>query len=239
MTPAHANKGPLRYNYYVSSPVIQGRKAEAGSIARVSAPEVEGLVLEVLRERGAAYAGTAGLTNRLSDTESPEDDEDAGARFIERFIERITVGKKVIKITLVSDDESPSVEVSVAMPPRHRKRRYLVESDQNTQTVVEVIRPEARARLLYAVVRARTWVEKLLDGRFKTVADIASDEGCSVRSVRMTLPLAFVSPDIIRAAIEGTLPHGTGVTGLSEASMVWQQRPWVPGNRSKVTAQSV
>ena len=43
MTPTHANKGGARYRYYTSSVLAQGRRGEAGSIARVPAPEIEAL----------------------------------------------------------------------------------------------------------------------------------------------------------------------------------------------------
>jgi site-specific DNA recombinase len=43
MGPTHANKLGVRYRYYVSQAILQNRKVEAGSIARVPAPEVETL----------------------------------------------------------------------------------------------------------------------------------------------------------------------------------------------------
>src|SRR5208282_1731417 len=49
MSPSHANKKGVRYRYYVSHPVLQNRKAEAGSIKRVSAPDVEQLVCQAVR----------------------------------------------------------------------------------------------------------------------------------------------------------------------------------------------
>lgn len=55
MTPAHANKGGVRYRYYVSRAIAEGRKAEAGDPARVPAPEIEAAVIDALRrevERG-------------------------------------------------------------------------------------------------------------------------------------------------------------------------------------------
>ena len=52
MTPSTAKKGSIRYRYYVSSMLAQGRKSEAGTIARVSAPEIEAVVVDALR---AAY----------------------------------------------------------------------------------------------------------------------------------------------------------------------------------------
>ena len=41
MTPSTAKKGSVRYRYYVSSVLAQGRRSEAGAIARVSASETE------------------------------------------------------------------------------------------------------------------------------------------------------------------------------------------------------
>ena len=54
MTPTHANKKGVRYRYYVSHALLQGQKADAGSVARVSAPDVEKLVIDALRVNGAA-----------------------------------------------------------------------------------------------------------------------------------------------------------------------------------------
>src|SRR6476661_5266415 len=54
MSPTHANKLGVRYRYYVSQAILQNRKVEAGSIARVPAPEVETLVCEGIRRHLAA-----------------------------------------------------------------------------------------------------------------------------------------------------------------------------------------
>jgi site-specific DNA recombinase len=41
MSPTYSNKLGVRYRYYVSHAILQNRKVEAGSIARVPAPEIE------------------------------------------------------------------------------------------------------------------------------------------------------------------------------------------------------
>src|SRR5215204_3199730 len=61
MTPSTAKKGSLRYRYYVSSMLAQGRRSEAGTIARVSAPEIEAVVVDALR---AAYPDDAAFEAR-------------------------------------------------------------------------------------------------------------------------------------------------------------------------------
>lgn len=54
---------------------------------------------------------------------------------------------------------------------------------------------------------------------------IASREGCSRRHVNMTISLAFLAPDLIRAAVEGRLPRGVGVARLIDPPIEWT-RQW-------------
>jgi hypothetical protein len=57
-----------------------------------------------------------------------------------------------------------------------------------------------------------------------TIKAIAQREGCSVRKVNMTLSLAFLAPDLVKAAIEGRLPYGMGVTRLCELPPEWSRQ---------------
>jgi DNA invertase Pin-like site-specific DNA recombinase len=50
MSPSFSSKNGVRYRFYVST-ALRGRKAKAGSITRISAPEIEGLVEAALSER--------------------------------------------------------------------------------------------------------------------------------------------------------------------------------------------
>ena len=47
MSPSHARKGGIKYRYYLSSALLQGMASGAGSIPRVPAADIEGLVLSV------------------------------------------------------------------------------------------------------------------------------------------------------------------------------------------------
>jgi site-specific DNA recombinase len=44
MSPSHSRKKGLRYRYYISLPLLDGRAEEVGSISRVPAAEIEYLV---------------------------------------------------------------------------------------------------------------------------------------------------------------------------------------------------
>ena len=40
----------------------------------------------------------------------------------------------------------------------------------------------------------------------------------------MMINLAFLSPEIVKAAVEGKLPRGSGISRLSEAPMNWKDQ---------------
>ncbi|HET9541076.1 MAG TPA: recombinase family protein, partial [Candidatus Limnocylindria bacterium] len=55
MSPTHAHKQGVRYRYYVTCALAQGRPEAAGSVARVAAAEVEQPVLQALREHRSDF----------------------------------------------------------------------------------------------------------------------------------------------------------------------------------------
>src|SRR5437868_6705919 len=50
MSPSHARKNGIKYRYYLSSVLLDGRPTNAGSISRVPAVEIEALVVKAVRE---------------------------------------------------------------------------------------------------------------------------------------------------------------------------------------------
>jgi hypothetical protein len=86
MSPTHANKKGVRYRYYVSQALLQNRKAEAGSIARVPAPEVESVACDGVRRQLAA-AGRTGPASSFTDRE-----------LIERHVARVIVTPQALKV---------------------------------------------------------------------------------------------------------------------------------------------
>ena len=79
----------------------------------------------------------------------------------------------------------------------------------------------ARAILIEALRDAHRWSDELLSDPRLTLESIASREDKSERSIRMTLSLAFLAPDIVKAAVEGRLPRGFGLKRLVDLPMAW------------------
>jgi hypothetical protein len=62
------------------------------------------------------------------------------------------------------------------------------------------MRANARAILIEALRDAHRWLDELLSDPGLTLESLASREGKSERSIRMTLSLAFLAPEIVKAA---------------------------------------
>jgi site-specific DNA recombinase len=77
--------------------------------------------------------------------------------------------------------------------------------------------PERRDALLAAIAKARGWIEGIRLGRFASFAEIAEREAQGERHIRLLAPVAFLSPRIIAAIIDGTAPADLTVTGLAKA----------------------
>ena len=88
MSPTHANKKGARYRYYVSQALRQNRKAEAGRIARVPAPETEKLVCDGVRRHLTAMGKEPSTI--LTDRE-----------LIERHVARVVVKPQTLDIGLI------------------------------------------------------------------------------------------------------------------------------------------
>ena len=65
------------------------------------------------------------------------------------------------------------------------------------------------------------WLDELLSDPRQTLESLASREGKSGRSIRMTLSLAFLAPEIVKTAVEGRLPRGFGLKRLVDLAMAW------------------
>jgi site-specific DNA recombinase len=221
MTPTHAQKAGRRYRYYVSCALNQGRPEEVGSVPRIAAVAIEPLVISALREHHRDQDG---------------DDERA---LIERSLEGVTVGARAIEIRLAQPDAEPSEEAagSDAAPPTHaavisvpwtptplrRARDIILPAPQNAADR-RPIRAETRATLLRAIASGRRWLEELASGTVAGPAAIATREGCSPRRVTMLISLAFLAPDLVKAAVDGRLPRGVGLARLVDPPLAWAEQ---------------
>jgi hypothetical protein len=79
------------------------------------------------------------------------------------------------------------------------------------------MQPSRREALLIAIAKARKWVDDLAHGRTASFAAIARREGKVERHVQLLAPLAFLSPRIVSALLDGTAPADLTLTALARA----------------------
>jgi site-specific DNA recombinase len=223
MVPTHATKSGIRYRYYVSLPHLHGesKTASVGSVSRISATEIEDVIVKSLHE------------HLIAQKEQPSS---SGTRVVDRkllqdSIARIDVHEDHLAILLKSADgeetsdstDDQLLSIPWQKPPSRRSRQILLPHGV-PRNEVRPTRIQRRARLVSAIARGRRWLDEIVSGLVTDVQQIAGRQKCSVRQVNMTISLAFLAPDLVRAAVEGRLPRGIGVERLRDAPAEWSQQ---------------
>jgi DNA invertase Pin-like site-specific DNA recombinase len=232
MTPSWSKKGSKRWRYYVSQAVLRGDNTEAGSVARVSAPEIENKIIEAvgnLAQRKGSEARPPGYEATAGDTPSREAGNAVSDRHVEirSLIDRVTLERTTIRIALSPDlEEYEEAKVLTIpwTPPSPYRRREIIQGANVESAIARPMRQSARLLVIDALRKAHRWLDELLADPRQTVEAIASREGKSERSIRMMLSLAFLAPDIVKAAVEGCLPRGFGLTRLIDLPIAWSDQ---------------
>ena len=61
-------------------------------------------------------------------------------------------------------------------------------------------------------------------GKADDIRSLAIKHKLSEKTVRSTLSLAFLAPDIVQAAIDGKLPRGLGISSMTDLPADWVQQ---------------
>ena len=223
MVPTHATKAGVRYRYYVSTPCLHGeaKTASAGSVSRIPAADIEETIVKFLKEHLAAKQDRSTTRAVLSG--------DRGA--LAQLIAGIVVHKDRLIVRFKSDyadqaTESPddqSLTIPWQKPPSKRSRQILLPHN-GSRGKVRPEQSERRARLVSAIARGRRWLDDVGSGRVTTVAELCAREKCSIRQVNMTISLAFLAPNLVKAAVEGRLPRGIGIERLRDPPTEWSRQ---------------
>src|SRR6516164_5788276 len=203
MSPSHARKGHVKYRYYLSSALLQGSAARAGSVRRVPATVIETLVIKSVRDH-------------LKPSE-PIDDRS----LINTHVARVEVQPDQLIIQLAEPPNTLAVPWR-KIPARRRREILLPEGIRPEQA--RPIRSETRARLVAAIARGRRWLDELIADPTASADSISKRENCSTRNINMTISLAFLAPDLVKAAIDGRLPCGMGVARLTDLPAEWSRQ---------------
>ena len=148
-TPSFSTKRGVRYRFYVSSALLSGRKDEAGSVTRVTAPDLESKIVSALRER---FAHSADLNDQ---------------ELIDTQVERIVIGQTNILMTFKTGDASGNlIELARSQLPASPRARIEIDNCPSTG--------EPDISLIHALARAHLWLKALSDGTYQSIDELAN-----------------------------------------------------------------
>ena len=215
MSPSHARKGAIKYRYYLSSALLNGIKERVGSARRVPATQIERLIIRAVRDH-------------LGSTEQSDD-----RSVLHAHVARVEVRTNELVVHLTESSQKTAnnrrqraadiLKVRWQKTLSTRKREILLPAGTSPRQV-RPMRSETRATLVASIAGGRRWLNELITDAAASSETIAKREGCSTRKVNMMISLAFLAPDLVKAAIEGRLPHGTGVTRLTDLPAEWSRQ---------------
>jgi DNA invertase Pin-like site-specific DNA recombinase len=242
LTPSHAVKKGRRYRYYVSAALITDAGTDRAQGWRLAAREIEEAVIRILAD---ALTSVARLVERFGAVGMPSDqlrrllgraariaavlDGSAGerAKLVRELVGKIIVDEKTITIKLrrgpllggnvlscASDEPSDSalkLTAAVAFTRRGAETKLVLPglAQQNHS-------PRCDPALIKAIARGRAWFEELATGRAGSLQVLAKREGISRRYIRRLVALAFLSPELLEAILQGRQPVELTTTRLTE-----------------------
>jgi DNA invertase Pin-like site-specific DNA recombinase len=245
LAPSHAVKKDRRYRYYVSAVLITDAGMDRAQGWRLAAREIEEVVIRILSD---ALTSPAKLVERFGTAGMPSDqlrrllsravrmaavlDGSAGgrAKLVRELVEKIIVDEKTITIKLrrglllggdvpscASDEPSDStveLTAAVAFTRRGAETIFVLPglAQQNHSSRCD-------PALIKAIARGRAWFEELATGRARSLQELAKREGISRRYIRRLVGLAFLSPELVEAILQGRQPVAVTTTRLTEVDL--------------------
>jgi site-specific DNA recombinase len=188
MGPSFSSKDGVRYRFYVSRALLRGRKAQAGSVGRVSSSLIEAVVINALR-------------NQISSDPSLED-----ATLLDRHLSKVELGSKQMILRYHPDARHPDSEEADRSVASQIKLPWTVNSrslpsSSESQMAEGSDRPDPKT--VQAIARARSWATSLESGKYASVEELAKCAKLHPKVVRGELRFAFLSPNIVESALSG------------------------------------
>jgi site-specific DNA recombinase len=150
---------------------------------------------------------------------------------IERHVARVIVKRQALEVCLIPTSDAPAqtedpglLDSDPHLPPIPTiTLPWTAPSFAAVKGIVHAphtepaMKPESRDALLAAIAKTRGWIDDIRVGAIGSFAEIAKREAQGERHIRLLAPLAFLSPRIIAAIVDGTAPADLTVTCLAKA----------------------
>jgi hypothetical protein len=119
--------------------------------------------------------------------------------------------------------EAATLSVPWQKPPSKRFRKILIPHGARREDI-RPDRAERRLRLISAIARGRQWLDEIMTGSITDAGQLAKRERCTERQINLTLSLAFLAPQLVKAAVEGRLPRGINIERMRDPDPNWTRQ---------------
>ena len=119
--------------------------------------------------------------------------------------------------------DGPSIQLRagrmvIIIPMQFKRRggRKEIIVPRNAKNVSPAVadNPAVQKPLAVAVARAHRWQALLDQGRYKSISDLADAADLDRAYARRVVNLTLLSPDLVRAILDGSEPSGLSITQL-------------------------
>lgn len=232
MSPSFTSKSRGRYRYYVSQALLQHRKADAGSVARIAGPEIERNIETILSD-AIPY----------SSKERPLPEDPAGKlQALLQSVDRIVVKSDTVTVALHPDhvasiDEAACVQLKATISHKQKKTvitvpvRWIERGGETLlMTAKSEIATEPRkpdAALIKAVARAWRWRAMFENGVVQSIPELAQLESINQSYIKKALKLAFLPPAMIEDILAGRQCTTANLASLmnQDLRLDWKAQP--------------
>ena len=231
LSPSHAGSHDRRHRYYVSQPLLEGRKSSSHNGGwRLPGDHLERTVSALVLERLGSQSASAKVLTTITDTRTlaqvggEADDQPGLLDLVEQVriapqILEIKLERTILAARLETEPEAIAAEfLEISAPFQTRRRgvetRLLIGDDP---MMIDPV-------LLKLVARGTSWWQAILAG--KTIAQIAREEGVCNRQITSHLPAAFIAPDILERIVDGRQPPLLTASWLrnTDLPMLWEDQ---------------
>lgn len=233
----HARKGEVRYRYYVSK-ALQTGIASPHEGLRIPAREIEQAVMQELAHMLAdplALATQAGIALAPSVLRPliarcktfAQDLQQGDAALLAQALHQVRVHSDRIEVSL----DVPALAEALALEPPEAALPILTLSRQvrltRTGRAVRLVHDSGAAvtadgvdlTLVKLIHKARAWWQRMATGKLD-VTGLAQQENVSTTYVVRVLRLAFLSPAVVEAVLDGRLRAGIDANALFDARAI-------------------
>jgi site-specific DNA recombinase len=125
------------------------------------------------------------------------------------MLERVVVARDHLLMTIAgtADGDSATQKIKIAWSTKTRNVATVVEGNAGSENA-------PNESLIQSIVRAHGWMRSLHDGAYQSIEELAKASSLHPKVVRQALRLAFLSPDVTSAILEGRQPKGLALARI-------------------------